>query len=259
MHSFAKTVIFLLLPMVCLAISGTVSANYGAKKCKESAYKCVTPKRGDSWYRLFPNSHQRNLVMKLNRVNTRLRPGRVIAVPKNLAKTKMSDIRPFPAKIEASKRGKIFVNQREFAWAAYDKDGKLLRWGPMSGGRDYCADIKGPCDTPPGEFTVFRMGDAKCKSKTFPVGKGGSPMPYCAFFNGGIAFHGSNEVPGYHASHGCVRMNTSDARWLNTKFIKIGVTKVFVDVNMPKGVRSNVSSWRTNWNDKGAVTGFEYH
>lgn len=53
-------------------------------------------------------------------------------------------------------------------------------------------------------------------------------MPYCVFFNRGIALHGSPEVPGYHASHGCVRLFVQDAEWLNESFIEIGKTRVHV-------------------------------
>lgn len=42
----------------------------------------------------------------------------------------------------------------------------------------------------------------------------GSPMPYAVFFNGGIATHGTSAVYrlGRPASHGCVRLHTSNAR-----------------------------------------------
>jgi lipoprotein-anchoring transpeptidase ErfK/SrfK len=31
-------------------------------------------------------------------------------------------------------------------------------------------------------------------------------MPWAAYFNGGIAFHASGDVPPHPASHGCVRV-----------------------------------------------------
>jgi lipoprotein-anchoring transpeptidase ErfK/SrfK len=34
------------------------------------------------------------------------------------------------------------------------------------------------------------------------------------YFHGGYAIHGSNSVPAYPASHGCVRVTRADARWL---------------------------------------------
>ncbi|HRE32879.1 MAG TPA: L,D-transpeptidase, partial [Candidatus Berkiella sp.] len=62
----------------------------------------------------------------------------------------------------------------------------------------------------------------------YPVGKGGAPMPYCMFFHGGYALHGSNSVPSYNASHGCVRMAPEDAQWLNEDFVQEGVTQVVI-------------------------------
>ena len=108
-----------------------------------------------------------------------------------------------------------------------------MRWGPMSGGQAYCSDTKERCATPSGKYTVFRKEGADCKSATFPINKGGSPMPYCTFFKGGIAIHGSSEVPGYHASHGCVRVYKEDARWINEKFVKMSSTLVYVDRSLP--------------------------
>lgn len=43
-----------------------------------------------------------------------------------------------------------------------------------------------------------------------------SPMPYSIFFHGGYAIHGTNYVKrlGRPASHGCVRLHTSNAKEL---------------------------------------------
>jgi lipoprotein-anchoring transpeptidase ErfK/SrfK len=47
------------------------------------------------------------------------------------------------------------------------------------------------------------------------------------FFHGGYAIHGSYQVPGYNASHGCIRVHPSDAEWLSDNFVRYG-TKVVV-------------------------------
>jgi lipoprotein-anchoring transpeptidase ErfK/SrfK len=47
------------------------------------------------------------------------------------------------------------------------------------------------------------------------------------FFSQYYAIHGSYEVPNYNASHGCVRVKPSDAKWLSSNFISIG-TKVVI-------------------------------
>lgn len=225
---------FLLLPIA--------EARYGEEICNNKGFKCVAVKKGDSWQKLFPNASQRNVVQRLNRMNVRLRPGMYIAVPVDLASTSLADISPFPAKIEAAESGRVFVNQDQLAWGAYDKSGNLLKWGPMSGGQRYCEDVREWCSTPSGHYTTFRKEGAECVSTTFPVNEGGAKMPYCTFFNEGIAFHGSAEVPGYHASHGCVRMFTEDARWLNTQFVELGKTQVMVDRSLPRAPRTMARS-----------------
>ena len=45
-------------------------------------------------------------------------------------------------------------------------------------------------------------------------------MPYCMYFHKGVALHGSEDIPGYRASHGCIRMFTRDAKWLNENFVE---------------------------------------
>lgn len=54
--------------------------------------------------------------------------------------------------------------------------------------------------TPSGSFRVFRQIDRMHES---PLGFLFRPK----FFNGGIAIHGSASIPGYPASHGCVRVS----------------------------------------------------
>ncbi len=50
-------------------------------------------------------------------------------------------------------------------------------------------------------------------------------MPYCMYFHKGFALHGSDDIPGYRASHGCVRMFIEDAKWLNQEFVEVGNDK----------------------------------
>ena len=106
------------------------------------------------------------------------------------------------------------------AWAAYDAQGQLVNWGPIASGRDKCPDSARACKTLTGIYRVFSKENEKCKSDIFPIGKGGAKMPYCMYFHKGFAMHGSNDMPGYRASHGCVRMFTRDAKWLNEMFVQ---------------------------------------
>lgn len=121
----------------------------------------------------------------------------------------------------------IDVDLTTLSWSAYE-GGEMVGSGRISGGKEYCPDIGKNCETVTGTFTIYRKGGEDCKSTRFPVGKGGAPMPYCMFFHGGYALHGSNSVPDYNASHGCVRMSPEDAQWLNEDFVQEGITKVYV-------------------------------
>ncbi|MGE3318199.1 MAG: L,D-transpeptidase [Candidatus Berkiella sp.] len=122
----------------------------------------------------------------------------------------------------------VKINLTHGTWGAYDSEGSLVNSGHISGGKSFCPDIGKKCKTATGTFTVYEKRGSNCKSKIFPVGKGGAPMPYCMFFYQGYAMHGSNSVPNYNASHGCVRMSPKDAKWLNENFVKVGSTKVNV-------------------------------
>ncbi len=123
----------------------------------------------------------------------------------------------------------VVVNPNTHVWAAYE-DGSLVKAGLASAGADYCPDIGRRCHTSSGTFHVFSLGDPDCKSRTFPVHKGGAPMPYCMYFAHGMALHGvpDNEVGEGNYSHGCVRLHVADAEWLRYNFVNIG-TRVVVE------------------------------
>jgi len=88
-------------------------------------------------------------------------------------------------------------------------------------------------------FRVYNKEDHKCVSDIFPIGKGGAKMPWCMFFYKGFALHGSDDIPGYRASHGCVRMFIRDAEWLNKNFVDIST-----DANQQRGTLVIVRSVR---------------
>lgn len=121
----------------------------------------------------------------------------------------------------------VIFSPRTLQWKAVNSSGKVIRSGRASGGRSYCPDIKRSCRTPSGTYSVISKRGPSCRSTRYPVGKGGAPMPYCMFFSKYYAIHGSPDVPNYNASHGCIRVPPSDARWLNQNFVNIG-TKVIV-------------------------------
>lgn len=135
----------------------------------------------------------------------------------------------FPLSRPATGKKVVIVDPNIPAWAAYGADGKLVKMGAASAGRDYCPDTKQTCRTVTGTFYVYSKKGADCKSSIFPLKThGGAPMPYCMHFHAGYALHGSYEMEDYDASHGCVRMYPNSAKWLNENFVQIG-TAVIVE------------------------------
>lgn len=203
--------------------STATAAQYGRHLCDQADYTCIKVARGQTWKSLFPDENDLMIVKKVNRMNTPLRVGMVIAVPKNLSKVKLLDLSPLPHQGNPSS---VMVDLSDLAWGAYDDNGKLINWGPVSGGKNYCPDVGRGCKTLTGSYTFYRKQGPGCVSSKFPVPRGGAPMPYCMHFSGGYAMHASATVPGYNASHGCLRMFYEDAEWLNLNFVNVGRTHV---------------------------------
>lgn len=216
----------LLLTILCIAQTTAYSqARFGESLCHAPDYFCIKIKQGESWESLFANIEERDIIKRVNRMNINLRAGMIIAIPKNIDRLTIYDVSPFPRYIEPDGEKTIFVSQKQLAWGAYDEKGELLWWGPLSSGSGHCRGIDGTCTTPSGEFRVIRKQDIDCISTAFPMradgDNGGAEMPYCMHFFRGYALHGSDTVPGYRASHGCVRLFTEDARWLNEDFVDL--------------------------------------
>ncbi|GAN31039.1 L,D-transpeptidase [Legionella pneumophila] len=194
---------------------------YGTALCAYPQYECIKVTGGQSWEKLFPDPVQRDIVQRVNRTYNYLWSGREIAVPKNLANINIFDVSPFPLKIQSENEKQIIVDQEKLAWGAYDAQGNLVWWGPISSGSDKCSDSNKVCRTLTGIFRVFSKENVRCTSDVFPIGRGGAKMPYCMYFHKGFALHGSDDIPGVRASHGCVRMFIQDAKWLNENFVEL--------------------------------------
>lgn len=218
--------------MVFIALGVTQISAYGMKRygemiCHNAGYTCYKVKGHDTWESLFPNFDTRDLEMRLNRINLNLRAGWIIAIPNNLANINYFDVSPFPLKVDPYGQKTIVVDLNKLAWGAYDAGGNLIHWGPASGGQGWCSDVGKACRTQTGNYQVISKEGYDCISSKFPEPYGGAAMPYCMHYYGPYALHGSFEVPGYNASHGCVRMFINDARWLNYDFTD-GNTKVII-------------------------------
>ena len=197
---------------------------YGQNLCGYPGFKCIEVGRGDTWSRLFPNRKDRELVKRLNRTNVALRYRSWILVPNNLRSLSYASLSPFNSRYDTNGKRMMVVNLSKQAFVVYDERGDYVHWGPISAGKGWCSDV-GTCNTVTGKFKIYRKQGAGCKSSKYPLPDGGAPMPYCMHFHGGFAIHGST-LPGYHASHGCIRLFNDDAKWLNKHFMKMGTPVV---------------------------------
>ncbi len=208
---------------------------YGWKLCKEKGFACTTIAKVTTWEKFWPDTRERELIMKINRLNVKiLKPGMPVAIPENMNGKTLMDWSPFSKKVESLGEKFVVFDPALLAWGAYDKDGNLVRWAPALGGQDYCRDKKGPCRTVVGDnFRVEIKGNENSRSGAYPLGCGGKSRP-CArmpwvmyFYIHRYGIHGSDMMVGFNASHGCVRTFTDEALWLHKNFVEIG-TKVIV-------------------------------
>lgn len=229
----------ILLSLSLVAITGVALAEepvmeetpkskyYGAHLCGYSGFKCVEVKKGDTWAKMFPDRRKREIVKRLNRTNVALRHRNWIVIPTNLNRITHMDMSPFPDQREPNGKRTLIVNLGLQAFGAYDENGNLVHWGPVSGGKGWCEDVNRACKTATGNYKIYRKQGAGCISSAFPVETGGgAPMPYCMHYYNGYALHGAL-LPGFNASHGCVRLFNDDAKWLNKHFVRVG-SKVIV-------------------------------
>jgi lipoprotein-anchoring transpeptidase ErfK/SrfK len=111
---------------------------------------------------------------------------------------------PFPATWPAAEPHpkSIVVDQPMQAFGAYEY-GRLVRWGPVSSGRK-------ETPTPEGAFNLTW----RARSRRSTDNQDWLLEWYFNFVNArGISFH-LFDLPGYPASHACVRLLLRDAQWL---------------------------------------------
>lgn len=178
---------------------------YGKHLCNNGEFTCIKLKKNDSWKSLFPNKYHRELVQRLNRTNKGLWNRNWILVPNDVNRDYM-DFAPLPYYWDTNNKKTIVIDLSELAFGAYGKDGELVHWGPVNPGKNSSRTVRGE------NFKVYRKGGSECWSKKYE-----SKIPYCMFFHKGFAIHGYT-MPGYPASHGCVRAYNDDALWLNKNF-----------------------------------------
>lgn len=137
-----------------------------------------------------------------------------------------SNASALPSMIDPPGEKVIVVDPASHSWGAYAPNGMLVRSGLASAGANWCSDMGRQCHTDVGTFRIRTLGSAGCKSPSFPIPRGGAPMPYCMYFNEVQALHGHPHVVAGNISHGCVRLRVGDARWLRYNFANIGTLVV---------------------------------
>ena len=143
------------------------------------------------------------LALKVNRRDSlHVRNGDSLMVPDSAAT--LLDLAPFPRQIPSTTglAKLILVSRRVQAFAAYEHGG-LRRWGPTSTGRE-------SLQTPEGLYHT----NWKDAERTSTFNEEWLLKWYLNLDNFlGISFH-LFELPGYPASHSCVRLLEDDAVWL---------------------------------------------
>jgi L,D-transpeptidase catalytic domain len=142
-------------------------------------------------------------LLKLNRLDAQhLRAGVTLVIPEQV--DELTNFSPFPQRLEAVRDipKLILVSLRVQAFGAYEF-GNLVRWGPTSSG-------KKASPTPAGLYNT----NWKSKATRSSINDEWL-LPW--YFNldsqRGIAFH-QYDLPGYPASHGCLRLLEDDASWI---------------------------------------------
>ena len=146
------------------------------------------------------------IFMKVNRLDSRhISAGKSVLLPVDTEKA--AEYIPIPQQISDSRSERevrVFLNEQYFG--AYE-NGNLLFWGPISSGTK-------SHPTWPGEFFVNYKQRHKRSIKY-----NNAPMPYSINYDGPYFIH-QQSLPGYPASHGCVRLLEADAKrlfsWVRT-------------------------------------------
>ncbi len=142
-------------------------------------------------------------MLKINRTDkNHIRVGSLLIIPE--PGTCLMSISPFPLQLDVARSipKLLLVSRRVQAFGAYES-GTLVRWGPTSTG-------KRSTPTPAGLYHT----NWKAKETRSSVNQSWI-LPWC--FNldnfSGVSFH-KFDLPGYPASHGCVRLLEEDAKWI---------------------------------------------
>ncbi|MFV8281504.1 L,D-transpeptidase [Christiangramia marina] len=150
------------------------------------------------------NDDELKTVLAINRIEkNKIRPNRPLVIPECAAE-EFNNYSPFPEDLQELHciPKTVLINKRVQAFGLYE-NGELVKWGPVSTG-------KGSTQTPAG----LNYGNYKAKRKVSTVDASWILPYYFNFMNfEGVGVH-QYALPGYPASHGCVRLYMDDAKYI---------------------------------------------
>ena len=157
----------------------------------------------DSFKNKYSEAHK-NVIYALNRIEAnKVRIGKSIVIPDTLF-ADIFNYSPFPKKLDVISTipKTVLISQRVQGFALYE-NGNLIKWGPVSSG-------KNSTPTPNG----LHYGNYKAKRKISTVDDAWVLPYYFNFMNfEGVGVH-QYALPGYPASHACVRLYMEDAQYI---------------------------------------------
>jgi lipoprotein-anchoring transpeptidase ErfK/SrfK len=163
-------------------------------------FRAHTIQKGDTLGKLV-SAEYHDITLKANRMDEhnfdRLKPGKQVLVP--VSSVALGYV-PIETQIATSKTRVIIIDKASQAFGAYE-NGALVLWGPVS-------TAKRGKSTPNGTFRIGSRERMHYSSRY-----NNAPMPYAQQVNGHIFMH-QFSLPGFPASHGCIRLLMADAQWL---------------------------------------------
>jgi lipoprotein-anchoring transpeptidase ErfK/SrfK len=96
---------------------------------------------------------------------------------------------------------------------------ETFRWDVSTGRKGYT--------TPSGNYQPYML-----KKLHYSKKYDNAPMPYSIFYHGGYAIHATGEIErlGSPASHGCIRLELQNARWLYRIVQEYGRENTYITV-----------------------------
>lgn len=174
---------------------------------KGTAYSYWPIKVSDSLRKLFYKTftkEQQYTIAALNRIDTDHINGRDTLVVPNEFKSAFIDYTPFPRKLDnLTEVPKIVIFSYPIqAYAVYEK-GNLVKWGPTNMGKKSAQTPRGLFFTNwKGRKVRSTVDDEWILNWNFNISN-----------SGGVGWH-QYALPGYPASHSCLRLLDADAQWL---------------------------------------------